>query len=72
MKPTITSGYEHWYDAGRQMSMVRCSCWRHMAEFVSDATGGGVFIAVDNGFVRKDRPYPHSDHCPVRDRLRCV
>jgi hypothetical protein len=64
----MTHSYEHWYDAGRQTEMVRCSCWRHMAVYVPDATGGGSFIATDNGFVRKDRPYPHSDRCPARSR----
>jgi hypothetical protein len=48
--------YEYWYDAGRDLKMVRCSCWRHLM------IGG---IADNNGWYPADRPYPHAPYCPA-------
>jgi hypothetical protein len=49
--------YEQWYDAGRDLKMVRCSCWRHLI------IGG---VADNNGWHPADRPYPHAPYCPAR------
>jgi hypothetical protein len=56
MKPEQTPHYEVWKDDGRDLTLIRCECWRHL---IFDG------VALNNGWFTHDR-YPHAGWCKAR------
>lgn len=49
---------ESYYDAGRNTSFIRCSCWIDMIEScILDST------AINNGWYQADQQYQHAEWC---------
>lgn len=61
------SARETWQRASTDTLMHRCvDCWRTKR---APAGASGEYVAVDNGFVRAEQPYPHAHTCPQRGRF---
>lgn len=64
---------ESYYDAGRNATFVRCSCWKHLLGSDFDTAIGA---ALFDGWYSANKPYPHADWCehkkPASLRVHCA